>query len=588
MDPSSAINLGLSAKQRTEDTSELAVYDQTLRAGKADKTRELVGGILAREEEMRSRVREETESADGETRPRGAWRWVEGASYWLNTETGERSWKTPQGFDGRAAGSADEVGPSERLRLSPSGDGRRIVQAQAKENGGSPSGANCPSLSELGQSGGRRRPAGRAEGSPTGRLRRPSSASFQENASPEEGLGAATGEATLADRPEEELARVQSVAEAYGYAAALAAEEDRNKALTIELRRANNFVKDGPIRVCLAFWAHVLAAGGRERPPPPGADPRALAAPRLEVLDLCCGRGQDFDKYRRACRDSFAVLAKLVGVDIAGRDAAASARERWAQVADRVLHDTREAGTAVMMGGVLTADISTVHAARAIDDAAERARFDADSVPAAGSAHLASCYFALHYFFRSEEALRNLLAGASWLLRDGGFFAAIHADGEAIAAAFAAAGGQHRTFRIGHATVTLHEGTAAMLRDVQAEGGTPPPYGWGYDFYLPNAVEHVTEYLVHSPARDRMAEQMHLVKILDEPADGLLARMVTVPFWREAYDKCEVDTRRAGSLAPETLDGLAMYRVVIYAKSPLRADIHAVRRFVRAKLGFPP
>ena len=37
---------------------------------------------------------------------------------------------------------------------------------------------DCPSLSELGQSGGRRRPAGRAKGSPTGQLRRPSSASF--------------------------------------------------------------------------------------------------------------------------------------------------------------------------------------------------------------------------------------------------------------------------------------------------------------------------------------------------------------------------------------------------------------------------
>jgi len=543
MDPGAAIPLGLAAvpKRKAGEASELGVYDQTLRTSRAERNRELVGDILASESEMRRAVEQEADAltADAETRPRGAWRWVEGACYWLNTETGARSWKAPEGAPERTAEPAPEGAPAD---------------------GGSASAAKPPAAKP-------------ADGSASA-------------AKPAEGKPAQTP--VLTDRPDAEVARVQSVAEAYGYAAALASEEDRNRALTIELRRANNFLKDGPIRVCLAFWAHVLAAGRRERPPPAGTDPRAHAAPRLEVLDLCCGRGQDFDKYRRACRDSFAVLSKLVGVDVAGREASASARERWAQVADRVISDTREAGTAVLMGGVLTADLGALHAARAIDEAAERARFDPDSVPSAGGAHLACCYFALHYFFRSEAALRNLFAGASWLLREGGFFAAIHADGEAIASAFSAAGGQQRTFRIGHATITLHEATAAMLRDADGSlaEGAPSPFGWAYDFYLPNAVEHVTEYLVHSPARDQLAERMHLVKLLDEPADGLLARMITVPFWRDAYEKCEVDTRRAGALAPETLDGLALYRVVIYAKSPLRADIHAVRRFVRAKLGF--
>jgi SAM-dependent methyltransferase len=541
MDPGAAIPLGLAAvpKRQAGEASELAVYDQTLRESRAERNRELVGTILASEGEMRRAVEEEAAAftAAGSTQPRGAWRWVEGACYWLNTETGARSWKAPD-----EAGAAD----------SPAGA------------------ADPPSARQISH-----------PPSPSGPLRGLAPAGPRQISHP-------PNPAPLASRPDAEVARVQSVAEAYGYAAALASTEDRDRALTIELRRANNFLKDGPIRVCLSFWAHVLAAGRRAGPLPPGTDPRAHAAPRLEVLDLCCGRGQDFDKYRRACRDSFAVLAKLVGVDVAGREASASARERWAQVADRVLSDTREAGTAVLMGGVLTADLAALHAARAIDEAAERARFDADSVPATGSAHLACCYFALHYFFRSEAALRNLLAGASWLLRDGGFFAAIHADGEAIASAFAAAGGLQRTFRVGHATITLHEATAAMLRDAEGSPAAEPPspFGWAYDFHLPNAVEHVTEYLVHSPARDRTAEAMHLVKILDEPADGLLARMVTVPFWRDAYDKCEVDTRRAGALAPETLDGLALYRVVIYAKSPLRADVHAVRRFVRAKLGF--
>jgi hypothetical protein len=433
-------------------------------------------------------------SGSGDAPSGGPWRWVEGANYWLNVHTGERSWSLARAPGG---GSEEDCGP---------GEDEVILQ--------------------------------------------------------------------------DELPSAMPVSEAYSYAAALASTEDRDRALTIELRRANNFVKDGPIRVTLSFWAHVIRQDLRRHPP---GDPRTRAAPRLEVIDLCCGRGQDFDKFRRACRDSEAVLSKLVAVDVAGREAAAGARERWAQAADRVMSDTREMGTAVMMGGVLTADLSSKHAASAIDEAAEQSRWDLDSMPATGSAHLATCFFALHYFFRSEDSLRNLLAGASWLLREGGFFATIHADGEAVAAAHAASGGE-ACFKVGHATIRLHPKTAAMLAD--GKGPAANPFGWSYDFHLPNAVENVTEYLVHSPTRDRMAEAMHLVKIFDESADTAISRMKTVPFWKDAYDKCKVDSKQQGRLSSQTLDGLALYRVVIYAKSPMRTDIHSVRSFVRRKFGF--
>jgi SAM-dependent methyltransferase len=496
------LGLGATSVVRKHAVRSSEHYDDTLASRHVAAGRELVGSIMASQETQREAA--VARDADLRFAPRGDWRWVEGARYWLNTATGERSWKAP---------SEEVATPSAAAASGPSAE-ERVA-------------------------------------------------------------------AVVDSLPAPHMERIQSVAEAYSYAATLAASEHRDRALTIELRRANNFLKDGPIRVCLGFWSHVIAAQHRSRPP---ADPRVGAAPRLEVLDLCCGRGQDFDKFRRACRDSLAVLSKLVGVDVAGGEAAASARERWAQAADRVMSDTREQGTAVMMGGVLTADLAGLHAARAIDEAAERGRWDDDSVPGTGSAHLATCFFALHYFFREEAALRNLLAGASWLLRDGGFFATIHADGEAIAAAFAAAGGTE-SFKIGHASLRMHPATARMLSDPPE---SPSPFGWAYDFHLPNAVENVTEYLVHSPTRDRMAEQMHLIKIFDESALTALERMRDVPFWREAYDKCEVDTRRAGSLAPETLDGLALYRMVIYVKSPLRCDVHAVRQFVRAKMGFGP
>jgi SAM-dependent methyltransferase len=389
-------------------------------------------------------------------------------------------------------------------------------------------------------------------------------------------MEAATPAATVAPPGKE-------IADAYEEAARLAANAERDASLTIELRRANNFVKDGPIRVCLSFWASVLREGRAASSG--GPSPR----PRLEVLDLCCGRGQDFDKFRRAARDSRAVLSKLVGVDLSGGDTAASARERWVQSSEWVMRDN-DAG-AVMMGGVLTADLSHMHAARAIDQAMSAAGWDADSAPQPGSAHLVSCFFALHYFFRSREALSNLMAGAAWYLRDGGFFAAIHADGEAIARRAREnrrQGLSSSELRFGQAVVRLAPETERMLLDAEPAAQDPDPFGSAYAFELPGAVLNVQEYLVHSPTRDRYAEHVHLVKLIDESAAVLLNRMVLVPFWAEAFVKCQVDCGSgsgSGTTSAATRDALSLYRVVIYGKFPLGCDVIAARRFLRAKLG---
>jgi SAM-dependent methyltransferase len=387
------------------------------------------------------------------------------------------------------------------------------------------------------------------------------------------------------------------IAEAYEQAARIASSAERDASLTIELRRANNFVKDGPIRACISFWASVLRAGG-------GAaakgevDPSACP-PRLEVLDLCCGRGQDFDKFRRAARDSRAVLSKLVGADLSGGDTAASARERWVQSAEWVMRDNPVSSPTrptVMMGGVLTADLGVMHSARAIDLAMEYAHWDPDSAPQPASMHLATCFFALHYFFRSPESLSNLLAGVSWYLRDGGFFATIHADGEAIAkrarAELKGRGSPQGPLDLhfGQARVRLSEATARMLLDDDPVSDAVNPFGWDYTFELPGAVLNVDEYMVHSPTRDRYAENVHLIKLLDESAAVLLNRMTTVPFWAEAFVKCQVDCSGASgshstAVSPSTLEALSMYRVVIYGKFPLGCDVIPARRFIRSKLG---
>lgn len=368
--------------------------------------------------------------------------------------------------------------------------------------------------------------------------------------------------ANVMDKDRLEIAGFMSVADAYGHAARLALGEQRDSSKTIQLRRACNFLKDGPIRVSLAFWILSL----REKRDSSG----------IRVLDLCCGRGQDFDKYRRICRDSSWSLEELVGVDISSGAALSSANERWQSMA----HHNRPVAT---QGGVLSGDLSQGHAAMVINEAARRAGWR--NLPEINSFHMASCMFALHYFFKDEMSLRNLVAGAGFLLREGGFFACVHADGEAMAAAYLEHG-RHPRIKIGLADITFHEGTRAMLDGGLREQYKDRPFGWAYDFHLPGAVENVTEYMVHSPTRDRIFEHYHFIKVFDESAETTVNRMRDVSFWDDTFSKCAVDCDGSGRLAEETWDHLALYRVVIYTKSPLKVDVNVVRKFIRSKLGF--
>jgi SAM-dependent methyltransferase len=355
----------------------------------------------------------------------------------------------------------------------------------------------------------------------------------------------------------------RDVVSAYEDAARLAAMENRNQSATIQLRRACNFVKDGPIRVCLSFWIHALRKMHRSRDP----------CDRMNVLDLCCGRGQDFDKYRRACRDSDGHLGQLLGVDIAGDEVMRSAHERWKSVGSA-------AGKA-LCGGVIRADISRGHAAQVLVDATST--WPKEHRPHVESYHLASCMFALHYFWSSEVSFTNLVMGAAWLVREGGFFVTVHADGEAIAALYRSR--RQKVIDVGMATITLHDSTMRML-DSATEEYVGRPFGWAYDFNLPGAVANVSEYLVHSPTRDRIMESHHFVKLLDEPADSVLMRMRTVDYWDDAFHKCRVDCDESGTVTEDTLDHLALYRVCIYVKNVARVDVEIARRFIRSKLGF--
>ena len=360
----------------------------------------------------------------------------------------------------------------------------------------------------------------------------------------------------------QQVAPRQSIEEAYRQAALISAMAERDASTTIQLRRACNFVKDGPIRACLSMICHVMRVS------------------EVAVVDLCCGRGGDFDKFRRACRDSGGRLAHLVGADVAGGEALVESRRRWTSVA-------KDSAPATLRGGVVRADLANDNTARMVDDACERERFPDDAMPGPQKFHMVSCMFAMHYFFRDEASFRRLAAGAAYYVKEGGFFAMIHADGEAIARAHFDRPLHERAnpaLQIGMATLTLHANTMQMLNDPSPDVGERP-FGWGYDFYLPEAVNNVTEFIVHTPTRDRILHEYNFIPVIDENAASVIRSMRRVDFWEDAFLKSDVACDGSGSLGRRTMDHLSLYRVSVFVHSPLQLDVHKARDWLRRTLG---
>jgi mRNA (guanine-N7-)-methyltransferase len=132
---------------------------------------------------------------------------------------------------------------------------------------------------------------------------------------------------------------------------------------------------------------------------------RALCAvlrPGERLLDLCCGRGGDLAKWRRAG------AGHVVAVDISASEIE-EARRRHAQ-----LQGTRGA----------TSTNAAIDFQRCDDLGVAVRRFGGDRPFAA-----VSCFFAIQYFAGSERALHTLLETVAANLAPGGYFVGTCPDG---------------------------------------------------------------------------------------------------------------------------------------------------------------
>lgn len=380
----------------------------------------------------------------------------------------------------------------------------------------------------------------------------------------------APGSKPVAAKPSE-VSTTEDIDKAYSEAARRAKDETLDRGKNAVIRRACNFVKDGPIRAAIAAWIHLT----REK--------------EISVLDLACGRGGDFDKYRRVCRDSGGTLAHLVGVDVA-ETAIEEARARWTTTGKRRMD--LDGARAPLRGGVIRANLieGQQHLATILDQAmvAQWPR-DHPNTMQPNSATIVTCMFAMHYMFSDERTFHNFVAGASWMLREGGFFVAVHADGEAIVRMFkeARAAGTtwkereddaQESFRVGPAILRMHGDTIYALNHPTARSS---PFGLAYNVFLEDAVLDVTEYIVHSPKRDEIMARMQLFPVLDVPANEAVDMMLSRPFWRDAASKsgAKFDNDEVRAI-------LSLFRVAVYVRDPSMTDVERASRTIQTLLGF--
>jgi len=116
------------------------------------------------------------------------------------------------------------------------------------------------------------------------------------------------------------------------------------------------------------------------------------------VLDMCCGKGGDLQKWK------IAGIGEIVMTDVA-EVALENCRHRYEEMHDRAARDRRRLFQAHFVAADATTDSLRQRLPR------DNMRFD-----------LCSCQFALHYSFESEEAARRLLWNATESLRPGGYF----------------------------------------------------------------------------------------------------------------------------------------------------------------------
>jgi mRNA (guanine-N7-)-methyltransferase len=218
---------------------------------------------------------------------------------------------------------------------------------------------------------------------------------------------------------------------------------------------------------------------------------------KVSLLDISTGRGGDLSKWKKA------YISHVFAFDISEQSINSTDPEN--QGAKERLKGLKKKGYSVNVdfevGDASNPSTSLITGINTFLKSNKLGKFD-----------LVSCQFALHYYFSSENALRNVLSLVSNYLVRGGYFFGTTIDGEKIKSYFD----------------YLPEGTKVFKRKLYRIDRYFPkklksPFGNRYDFTIYDTFDKTnyfnvtgtsTEYLVNFDVLTKLAKEYSLIPVI--------------------------------------------------------------------------
>lgn len=247
----------------------------------------------------------------------------------------------------------------------------------------------------------------------------------------------------------------------------------RNKSRIVYMRNFNNWVKSMLINEYMAKVKQSKSYGAS-----------------LRVLDMCCGKGGDLLKWRKAN------ISHLICADIA-QVSLEQCQQRYNDMVNRKGSNDR-GYSPIYTAEFITADCTKVRLREKFKDPSMQLDF-------------VNCQFAFHYSFESLPQADCMLKNASESLRPGGYFIGTIPDAYDLVSRWQKSDGN----KFGNDVFSIEFSCEDKTR--------VPLFGAKYNFHL-DGVVNCPEFLVHVPTLCKLALKHGLELVLFERFDTFYER----------------------------------------------------------------
>jgi mRNA (guanine-N7-)-methyltransferase len=287
--------------------------------------------------------------------------------------------------------------------------------------------------------------------------------------------------------------------------------DNRKESPIIYLRGFNNWVKSILIRTFLTEYA--------------------------TVLDLCCGKGGDLNKWKEGC------IRYLVGADISE----SSIEHCIGRYNSKKLID-RKTNLPYFKAEFISADCCQV-----------RLR---DEYSMSGLAfHMTSCQFSLHYAFESYEKASMMLQNACENLRPDGHFIGTTIDSNELIHRLQVNGtrDENGCWCIGN---DVYKVTLSGEFDPHS---SLPLFGCKYHFQL-SGVVNVPEYLVYFPLLKEMLKKYNMEEVRHQNFYEFFSEHRCLPDDAQLLYRMEAFDKTTGTMSLAEWEAIGLYTIFVFKK----------------------